>query len=191
MVYSQEALAAVGLGLSPTHAVVSPGNRNYRPFASAHAGLSTDVLIRYTVTIVRAWGLAEMLGGTNAYIIASWGCGSRCKASARTAAVPNSTQPQFNASLVLDERWPAVHSLEDEMAEKVLVLRVFNQNPSLSDDLLGCAEVSVESLLGGTNDISRGQELRSTLQVAYLNDQRNHTAGCLEIALSRVVQPAS
>jgi hypothetical protein len=61
----------------------------------------SDIL---SVKVLRAWGLAETLGGTNAYVVFDWGRYGK----AATQAVANTTQPHFGATLQFRSPYKAV-----------------------------------------------------------------------------------
>lgn len=220
--YTQEALAAVGRGLSPTHvtreidALLTHSKVRTahpamwqneeeeaiftrRPFDNNNSASqklskrSTQPICKYTITVIRAWGLAEMLGGTHAYVTAS---SSSCHtAIQRTPTIHNTTQPYFGSTLELEMIVdPSLLSNGERLEDthNILLLSVFNRNGSLSDDMLGFAEVTFGSLFGAQDphlvvDYSVNQVISSGVQVVYLVDVHNHTAGCLEISLTRQI----
>eukprot|EP01039_Chlorochromonas_danica_P007552 gene7549-8352_t len=150
-------------------------------------------ICKYTITVIRAWGLAEMLGGTHAYVTAS---SSSCyTAIQRTPTIHDTTQPYFGSTLELEMIVdPSVLSNGERLEDtsNILLLSVFNRNGSLSDDLLGFAEVTFGSLFAAQHphlvvDYSVNQVISSGVQVVYLVDAHNHTAGCLEISLTRQI----
>jgi Ca2+-dependent lipid-binding protein len=86
------------------------------------------------IKVMRAYGLPDMLGGTNPYILFDWGHLGR----ASTHAVQNTTSPEFNATLRFKS--PSEHgsSLSTTlMNSPPLSISVYSRNESLSDVVIG------------------------------------------------------
>lgn len=101
----------------------------------------------------RAWGLQETLGGPNPYFILDWGPLGR----AATQAVSNTTNPIFHA--VLKFKSPLIVVSRNEKSdiclgghsfvfqEIPLHIYAYSRNKTISDELLGEAILSRDSLL--------------------------------------------
>ena len=128
--YTQEALMAVGLGCSPRSPQPQPSSA--ATASSALRATRPPPSPSYEVTLHRVWGLEEELGGVWAYATLSLPPSSphAPPATSRTAPVPSSS-PVFNHTCVL-------------RGDGRLLLCVFNQHLSLSDELLGYVEIDLD-----------------------------------------------
>ena len=129
MPYDRQSWAAVAGGRSPSQGSRGPQKQLQSP------GKAPAVCIR----VVRAWGLREVVGGSNPYVVLRWGALSQS-----SQAVFSSVSPYFNAVL----------TFSGPRKDEVLKAFVYSRNMSLSDELLGYAEVDVEDLLAGQSSFS-------------------------------------
>jgi len=101
-----------------------------------------NMFTRFTIHIGRAWGLKEVITGTNAYVVVSLGnCGTLS-----TGVAAGGTSPKFDSTLhfsipSLNHMRPRGH------AHDHIALLLYSRNPSMSDDALGCADLSSDSLI--------------------------------------------
>jgi hypothetical protein len=188
--YTAEQLRAVGLGYSPGTKLPPRGVAALRapcsPVSPASAHAAADLV---SIRILRAWGLPDSLGGTNAYVVVDWGKYGQSS----TQAVPNSTEPHFGALLQFRSPYTRLDMEELAAAQSdptMSILRgtegalyvswatpmkvvVYNRNESVSDEIIGCAEIDAHEF------ISRRVSEPSVLPL-HLNGD---AAGCLEFAL--------
>lgn len=145
----------MGLGFSPSlvHEINSrgPSDRNAEIIHSKPNNVdgSQEFL---EITVIRASGLPECLGGTNPYVVVhipSFG-------QTQTQTLSNTTDPFFGATLLL--RSPlsnnefshiddGVVNIGDDGSWTKVQFIVFNKNPSLSDDLIALTETDVGTIL--------------------------------------------
>lgn len=187
--YSAEALAAVGLGLSPNsklapeqHAAPPPP----APPSPVSIATATDLI---SLRIVRAWDLPECLGGTCAYVVVDWG---RLGNSA-THPVKHSVEPHYGSILQFKSPYTLLNTEDRDYALKnpdVHVLRigngeeyashagpmrvyVYNRNESVSDELIASGELDLHENIV-TTDVGQPS-------VLYLTDSSSsQPAGCVE-----------
>jgi hypothetical protein len=172
--YSAEALQAVGLGRSPA-SKLPPSSHSSRaretssPLPPAAPEAVTEVV---TVKVLRAWGLPEELGGTNAYIVLDWGKYGR----ATTQAVANSTEPHFGATLQFKSPYRGHKSgaADVDVGEEAGLMRVcvLNRNQSVSDELIALGEIDPLA------QVSQGRGEPAILELRCARDRQ--PAGCLE-----------
>jgi hypothetical protein len=153
------------------------------------------------IEIIRAWDLVDCLGGTNAYVyiealhelvpsssllLTSTESIPKKKPSSttvvlRSPTIPNSTEPYYGFRHRM--HIPIFHSIlknedrKDPIEDVKLLISIFNQHQSISDQLIGVGEIPLNTLLcSGSNS-----------QAVYLasNWQQQEHAGCLELAARR------
>ena len=86
------------------------------------------------IKVFKAYGLPDLLGGTNPYVLFDWGPLGR----AATQAVKHTTSPEFNATLRFKS--PSEHGSALSTAlmnSPPLSISVYSRNESLSDMLIG------------------------------------------------------
>jgi hypothetical protein len=175
--YSAEALQAVGLGRSPASKLPpaqhpshsSRASETSSPLPPAAPETVAEVV---TVKVLRAWGLPEELGGTNAYIVLDWGKYGR----ATTQAVANSTEPHFGSTLQFKSpyRGHKRGATDAEVGEEAGLMRVcvLNRNQSVSDELIALGEIDPLA------QVSQGRGEPAILELRCARDTQ--PAGCLE-----------
>ena len=186
--YSAEALAAVGLGLSP-NSKLAPEQHIAPPAVSPPSPVSiataTDLI---SLRIVRAWDLPECLGGTCAYVVVDWG---RLGKSA-THPVKRSTEPHYGSMLQFKSPYTLlnatnrdavlssaeVHALRTQSGAEYashagpMRVYVYNRNESVSDELIASGELDLHENIVTTD---AGQPC-----ILYLTDPSSQPAGCME-----------
>jgi hypothetical protein len=175
--YSAEALQAVGLGRSPA-SKLPPAQRPSdsvcaRETSSPLPPTAPEAVAEVvTVKVLRAWGLPEELGGTNAYVVLDWGRYGR----ATTQAVANSTEPHFGSTLQFKSpyRGHKRGATDAEVGEEAGLMRVFvlNRNQSVSDELIASGEIDPIA------HVSQGRGEPTILELRCARDRQ--PAGCLE-----------
>ena len=109
------------------------------------------------VKVLCAYGLPEMLGGTNPYIVFDWGHLGR----ASTQAIKNTTSPNYNATLRFKSPSEQGSSLSTSlMNSPPLSISVYSRNESLSD-----------ALIGGVQLDDKDMNSNSPLRVYLYNDE--------------------
>lgn len=192
--YSAEALAAVGLGLSPNSKLAPEQHQPQQqhtappppaPPSPVSIATATDLI---SLRIVRAWDLPECLGGTCAYVVVDWG---RLGKSA-THPVRHSTEPQYGSMLQFKSPYMLlntanrdavlgsadVHALRTESGAEYashagpMRVYVYNRNESVSDELIASGELDLHEDIVTTD---AGQPC-----ILYLTDPSSQPAGCVE-----------
>ena len=136
-----------------------PGSVPYSPSTAAQ-----DMLC---IKVLRAYGLPDLLGGTNPYIFFDWGHLGR----ASTHAVRNTTSPEFNATLRFKS--PSAHGSAlgtALMSAPPLGISVHSRNESVSDTVIGGIRLD-------DKDLNSNHPLRVHL---YTNDGEQAECGVLE-----------
>lgn len=193
LVYSQEALAAVGLGKSPSHSQRSVTKEVSRSHDSAeqvkaiksHRPFNAGSKVVYQVSVIRAYDLQEVLPATNAYVTVAWAGASRSAAPVQTQAVPDTIAPYFGSTLPLEEAY--YRDYDD--SDKTIVFKVCNRNVSLSDNLLGWAELPLRDLLP-PHIVDYSPRTTGGVLVVHLMDSTRRPAGSLEVSVSRYMPGA-
>ena len=188
-VYSQEALRAVGLGFSPNVAgstavdesepqtIIPFENQSHHSPAKPMTNMSYPAY-QLEINVIRAWELSDCLGGTNSYVLTKL---SSSTESLISSTILNSTSPYYGSKFLL--KLPLNNSsIADENPEEMLGtflyensvrFVVLNKNMSLSDEMIGTAEVNVFSLL-------QQQKEQQSVSMQLL-DQQGYPSGFLEI----------
>jgi hypothetical protein len=124
-----------------------------------------------SIVVVRCWGLREIVGGSNPYVVIDWGpCGKLS-----TQAVMDSTEPYFGSVL----KFPA--QVQRPAAAAILKAYVYSRNLSTSDELLGYVEISSDDLLARSSSAA-AECATLTYQLVDLLDKQNHHAGCIQLS---------
>eukprot|EP01036_Dinobryon_divergens_P031145 gene31145-40500_t len=141
--------------------------------ATTSKGVSPSPAV-VSIVVVRCWGLREIVGGSNPYVIIDWGpCGKLS-----TQAVMDSTEPYFGCVL----KFPA--QVQRPAAAAIMKVYVYSRNLSTSDELLGYVEISSDDLLARSSSSAAAECATLTYQLVDLLDKQNHHAGCIQLSRS-------